>query len=158
MERVNDRTVVRFDDHGIHLVAHASSGDAWEQRIGWGQITRVGFRLGGGPAPGDMFLSTATQPDGYRIPLAADGGQALWDAILDRGLFNRALADQAFESPDAFFCSPRRTLDGAVQSFPLYSPRQLPSLDGAGMTLTHMSIRSTDCWLHRWSRRWTHTS
>jgi hypothetical protein len=127
---------VRFDEHAIHLVVHSPNQAAWEQQIAWEQITRICFRAGRWPTSGDMFLSTSEKPDGYLIPVDADGGKALWSEIRVRGLFSSAMAHEAVGVLDELFCSPRRTSNGVIQAFPLYSPRQLPDLDGEGMALT----------------------
>jgi ankyrin repeat protein len=127
---------VRFDEHAIHLVVHSPNQAAWEQQIAWEQITRICFRAGRWSTSGDMFLSTSEKPDGYLIPVDADGGKALWSEIRVRGLFSNAMAYEAVGAPDELFCSPRRTGNDVIQTFPLYSPRQLPDLDGAEIALT----------------------
>ena len=122
--------VVRFDQQAIHLLAHPPDTAAWEAQIAWAEITRVCFRAGRWPSSGDVFLSTSTTPDGYHIPLDADGSKAVWSAIRARGLFSSALVAQATGARDALLCSPRRTKDGHIQTFLLFSPHQLPDLEG----------------------------
>jgi len=128
--------VVRFDQQAIHLVVHPPDTAAWEEQIAWAEITRVCFRAGRWPLSGDLFLSTSATPDGYHIPVDADGGKAVWGEIRARGLFSAALAVQATGARDELFCSPRRARDGHIQTFPLYSPRQLPDLGGERLILT----------------------
>jgi hypothetical protein len=143
MDTIHEWFVVRFDEHAIHLVAHPPNEAAWEQQIAWEQITRICFRIGRWPASGDMFLSTSAKPDGYLIPIDADGGKALWSEIRVRGLFSNAMADEAVGVLDELFCSPRRTRNDVIQTFPLYSPRQLPDLDGERLGMARISaIRS----------------
>lgn len=136
MDAPQNWLVVRFDDHAIHIAAHPPDGSASEQRIAWDQVTRVCFRRGRWPAAGELFVSTGAKPDGYQIPLDPEGGTALWAEVRARGLFSEAMAREAAEAPEELLCSPRRPGDGATQRFPLYSPRQLPALDGAALTLT----------------------
>jgi ankyrin repeat protein len=136
MDTIHEWFVVRFDEQAIHLVVHPPNEAAWEQHIAWEQITRICFRTGRWPASGDMFLSSREKPDGYLIPIDADGGKALWSAIRVRGLFSNAMADEAVGVLGELFCSPRRTRNDVIQTFPLYSPRQLPDLDGERMALT----------------------
>jgi hypothetical protein len=136
MATIHEWFVARFDDHAIHLLVHPPNQAAWEQRIAWEQITRICFRTGRWPASGHMFLSTSEKPDGYLIPIDADGGKALWSEIRVRGLFSNAMAYEAVGVFDELFCSPRRTRNNLIQRFPLYSPRQLPDLDGESMALT----------------------
>jgi hypothetical protein len=136
MDTILDRFVVRFDQHAIHLLAHPPNEAAWEQQIAWEQITRVGFRAGRWPMSGDLFLSTSEMPDGYQIPIDADGGKALWSEIRARDLFSDTMTHEAAGATGKLFCSPRRTKNGVIQSFPLFSPRQLPDLDGEEMALT----------------------
>jgi len=136
MDTIHEWFVVHFDEHAIHLVVHPPEEAAWEQHIAWEQITRICFRTGRWPASGDLFLSTSEKPDGYLIPIDADGGKALWSAIRVRGLFSDAMADEAVGVLDELFCSPRRTRNDVIQTFPLYSPRQLPDLDGEGIALS----------------------
>ena len=135
MDTLSEWFVVRLDEHAIHLSVHPPEEAAWEQQIAWQQITRICFRAGRWPAAGDLFVSTSAKPDGYLIPIDADGGHALWSEIRARGLFSAAMADDAIRAPGELFCSPRRARDGVVQTFPLYSPRQLPDLGGERMAL-----------------------
>jgi ankyrin repeat protein len=135
MDTIHEWFVVRFDEHAIHLFVHPPDEAAWEQQIAWEQITRICLRTGRWPASGDLFVSTSEEPDGYLIPIDADGGKALWSEIRLRGLFSNAIADEASGAPDELFCSPRRTRNGVIQIFRLYSPRQLPDLDDERIAL-----------------------
>src|SRR5262245_15968712 len=136
MDTLYEWFVVRFDEQAIHLSVRPPAEAAWELQIAWEQIARICFRAGRWPASGDVYVSTNQKPDGYRIPIDADGGYALWSEIRTRGLFSEAMAYDAIDAPEELFCSPRRTSDGVIQIFPLYSPRQLPDLDGERMVLT----------------------
>lgn len=136
MNTIHEWFVVRFDAHAIHLFVHPPNEVAWEQQIAWEQITRICFRAARWPASGDLFLSTSEKPDGYQIPIDANGGKALWSEIRAKGLFSDAMADKAIREVDELFCSPRRTRNGEIQAFPLYSPHQLPDLDGEEMVFT----------------------
>ncbi len=136
MDTILEWFVVHFDEHTIHLFVHPPNEAAWEQHLAWEQITRICFRAGRWPTSGELFLSTSKTPDGYLVPIDADGGTALWSEIRGRGLFSNAIAEQAAGVPDELFCSPRRTKDGLIQTLPLYSPRQLPDLDGERLVLT----------------------
>lgn len=108
MDTIHEWFVVRFDEYAIHLFVHPPNEAAWEQHIAWEQIARICFRAGRWPASGDMFLCTNQKPDGYLIPIGADGGNTLWSEIRVRGLFSNAMADEVAETLEELFCSPRQ--------------------------------------------------
>lgn len=136
MDTVHDWFDVRFDEYSVYLFVHPPYEAACEHNLAWEQITRVCFKAGRWPASGDVYLSTSEKPDGYLIPIDANGGKALWSEIRARGLLSNTLVHEATGAPEELFCSPRRTSNGVIQTFPLYSPRQLPELDGEGIVLT----------------------
>lgn len=131
-----ERLSVRFDGDAINLRVEPPEGAAREEQIRWEHIVRVCFKSGGLDGLDEVHLFTEGRTGSYLIPTSADGGGSLWAEILRRNLFDALMAQEAAASPRReMFCSPLRTQE-AEEDFPLYSPRQLPDLEGDALTLT----------------------
>lgn len=133
MEDTRNQYTVRFDADAIFVEVQPPNGPHWQQSIRWGAITRVCFRANRLGLADEVFVCTAEQADGYRIPLDADGGESVWAAIRAQGLFDEQLASRATRMVADLVCSPRRNNAGIIQHLPLFSPHQLPDLDGNEM-------------------------
>lgn len=97
---------VCFDDARITLQVNPPSRPAWEAQIGWGRIIRVCFKAGGWDSPDEVYLFTDERPESYLIPMIAVGGDALWDEIIRRGLFDAGVAIEAASAIEGLFCWP----------------------------------------------------
>jgi hypothetical protein len=97
---------VRCDAAALYVHARPPGGQSWIVAIPWTDITRVGFEARGYAASDGIHLCTADRPSGFRVPIEAEGGQALWAELLHRGLFDAGLAVQALRAWQGFFWWP----------------------------------------------------
>ena len=106
MPPLRDWFRVRFDDRAIVPEAKPPFGTAWQETIPWGRIIRICFQAGDWFESDALFIFVDGRPESYAIPTEAAGGQALWQEILRRKLFDAELAIQAATATNELFCSP----------------------------------------------------
>jgi ankyrin repeat protein len=148
MSPSGERLSVSFDGDAISLRVEPPDGAAREEQIRWERIVRVCFKPGCLYESDEVHLFTEGRADGYLIPTKADGGGGLWGEILRRNLFDPMVAREAEASPrKEMFCSRLRTKE-AGEGFPLYSPRQLPELEGDALKLTWDQIEADSVITH----------
>lgn len=132
---------VSFDDSAIALQVNPPDGVAWKETIQWERIIRVCFKAGDWSESDEIYIFTDERAESYVIPTEADGGQALWCEILNRMLFDAEIAIEAATATNEIFCSPLKSTR-AAEAVVLYSPSQLPELDGDMLTLTWDQIEA----------------
>ncbi|MFX1368290.1 MAG: hypothetical protein ACFFAY_06820 [Promethearchaeota archaeon] len=83
---------MRFDDEFIEIHVHPPGGDEHRAKIRWDEIIRICFKPADFLDSDEVLIFDQRQKNSYLIPIDADGGFALWDEILRRGLFDAELA------------------------------------------------------------------
>lgn len=101
-----DWYVVTFDDAHIYRDVQPPGGESFADQIAWADIIRICFEATDPMLSDDLYLFTSQRDESYLIPLDGQGGAALWLAILERGLFDHALAIKAASSHAGLFCWP----------------------------------------------------
>jgi hypothetical protein len=97
---------VRFDDSVINLEVSPPNRPPWQAEISWGRIIRVCFKSGNWDTSDEVYIFTDERPESYLIPTEAGGGDALWDEIIRRKLFDAEMSIEAATSTDKLFCWP----------------------------------------------------
>ncbi|HJT77530.1 MAG TPA: hypothetical protein VJ739_10055 [Gemmataceae bacterium] len=120
---VRDWYKVRLSDSGIRLEVSPPNRQAWREEIAWADIVRVCFKAEDGLLSDGWYLFTKHRPESYAIPVRADGGEALLDALLKRGLFDAQLATRAASALSELFCWPPLDGEGAGQAAAADRPR-----------------------------------
>ena len=103
---VREWYTVEFDADNIRLKANPPGGQPWSQELRWADIDRVCFVAEDFTVSDGIYLFTNQRPESYAIPVEAQGGQRLWGEIIERGLFDAALAVHAATSTGGVFCWP----------------------------------------------------
>ncbi len=98
--------LVSFDNEFISLEVSPPNRSAWTAQIEWKRINRVCFKAGDLYNPDEIYIFTDERPESYLIPTEANGGDALWEEILKRNLFNAETAIEAATSTNKLFCCP----------------------------------------------------
>ena len=106
MAMLQEWFVVQFDEAAISLNVNPPGRPAWEARIPWGAIIRICFSAGDLENPDEIYIFTDERPESYLIPIEAGGGDALWDEIVRRKLFDPEVAIKAMSSIRKLFCCP----------------------------------------------------
>lgn len=101
-----DWYVVTFDDTHIYRNVQPPGGKDFADQLAWADITRVCFEATDFMVSDDLYLFTSQREESYLIPLDGQGGAELWLAILERGMFDHALAITAASSISGVFCWP----------------------------------------------------
>ena len=104
---------VNWNDDAVFLDVAPPGSEPWSASFRWANITRVCFKAEDPFASDGIYIFTTDRPESYAIPTEADGGAALWDEILRRGLFDAELAIRAAGSPEGLFCWPPTDSDEA---------------------------------------------
>ncbi len=89
---------VEFDDERVRVAAQPPKKLPFEFDIYWREIRRIVFVAEGLYWSDWVCIISRNRAESYDIPIEADGGLALWEEILRRGLFDRALAGEANRS------------------------------------------------------------
>ena len=97
---------VKFDDSAISLRVSPPERQSWDAQIKWERIIRVCFNAGDLDNPDEIYIFTDERPESYLIPTEANGGDALWDELVRRKLFDPELAIKAMSSTNKLFCCP----------------------------------------------------
>ncbi len=98
--------LVQFDDNTIQLKVNPPSKESWEAQIEWKRITRVCFNAGDLYTGDDIDIFTDERPESFLIPTEANGGDALWEEIIRRKLFDAEKAIEAVSSTNKLVCCP----------------------------------------------------
>jgi len=83
---------VTFDEASIYRDVKPPGKTGYNDQLDWSDIIRVGFQSSGVNFSDDLYIFTSERPESYLIPLDANGGDALWHEIIQRGYFDRKLA------------------------------------------------------------------
>lgn len=86
---------VTFDETGVLMRARPPDREAWEQGFTWASVTRVCFKAEPLGVSDGIYVFTDARPESYVVPIEARGATELWDAIIQRGLFDAGLAKKA---------------------------------------------------------------
>lgn len=98
---------VAFDDTHIHVRANPPKQQGFAYSFLWQDIHRVCFQDGGLSASDCLYIWVQGQEDSYMIPIEASGGDELFLALNQRGLFPDDLMRQAAASTDGgLYCYP----------------------------------------------------
>jgi hypothetical protein len=97
---------IQFDEATISLCVNPPNRSAWAAQISWDRIVRVCFNAGDLENPDEIYIFTDERPESYLIPIEASGGDALWDEIIHRKLFDAEVAIKAMSSINTLFCCP----------------------------------------------------
>lgn len=98
---------VTFDDTHVHLDVHPPGRPAWQDAFPWSAIVRVCFKDEGLYASDGLYIFTTLRPESFVVPTEADGGDALFVALSERGYFPDEVFRQAISSTDGgFYCWP----------------------------------------------------
>ena len=97
---------VEFDDAAIELSVNPPRKEAWSARIEWNKINRVCFKAGDLYNPDEIYIFTNERPESYLIPTEANGGNALWNEIIRRKLFDAEVAIKAAGAINELLCCP----------------------------------------------------
>ncbi|HET6434024.1 hypothetical protein [Dyella sp.] len=98
---------VTFDDTHVHLDVHPPGRPAWQDAFPWSAIVRVCFKDEGLYASDGLYIFTTLRPESFVVPTEADGGEALFAALFERGYFPDEVFRQAISSTDGgFYCWP----------------------------------------------------
>jgi hypothetical protein len=97
---------VRFDEMGIHRAAQPPGADPWADTLAWADIIRVCLEVEDFVSTEGLYLFSRHRPESYAIPMQADGGPELLQALIERGLFDAQLAIDAALAETGLFCWP----------------------------------------------------
>lgn len=97
---------VRFDESGITRDVRPPQQSAWQDAIAWPDIIRVCYMTKDFYESDEIYIFTRQRPESYLIPTEADGGQALFQELIRRRLFDAELAIKAMSTTDELFCWP----------------------------------------------------
>ena len=97
---------VEIDETTIRLQVNSPNRSSWKAEIKWERIIRVCFKAGDLYDPDVIFVFVDERPESYAIPMEAHGASALWNEIIQRQLFDAAVAIEAAKSTNKLFCCP----------------------------------------------------
>ena len=97
---------VRFDESGLTRDVRPPQNPAWQDEIAWQDISRVCFKTQEFYESDEIYIFTRQRAESYLIPTQAQGGQALFQELIRRGLFDAELAIQALSTTNELFCWP----------------------------------------------------
>ena len=103
---LNEWFFASFDDEAVYLEVRPPGAAVWNERIRWEKITRVCFKAGDFLESDEIYIFTDERPESRLIPVDANGGNALWNEILRRRLFDAELAVKAAVTEGEVFCTP----------------------------------------------------
>ncbi len=106
MSAIEEWFLVRFDEDAIKLQVSPPGRSVWEASIEWERIIRICFKAGDAFDCDEIYIFTDERPESYLIPTEANGGNALWNGILKRRLFDAETAIEAAISTNKLFCHP----------------------------------------------------
>lgn len=86
---------VTFDESGVLMRARPPEKEPWEQGFTWSSVTRVCYKPELPGVSDGIYVFTDARPESYVVPLEGRGGEALWNEIIRRGLFDARLAAEA---------------------------------------------------------------
>lgn len=109
---------VSFDGEHVVVVEQRRS-EVTEERFCWSSVRRVCFEDRG--LSSDVFyVFTSERPEAFMIPVEASGGNALWDALRQRGLFPEPVSAAAVRSTDGgLYCWPDEGAEDASANWPV---------------------------------------
>jgi hypothetical protein len=97
---------VRFDNEGVYRSAQPPEGEPWNDFLAWADIVRVCLEVEDFVETEGLYLFSRRRPESYAIPMQADGGPELLQALIERGLFDAQLAIDAAAAEAGLFCWP----------------------------------------------------
>jgi hypothetical protein len=97
---------VTFDDVGVHRAAQPPGREPWSDTLAWADIIRVCLEVEEFVSTEGLYLFSRQRPESYAIPMQADGGPELLQALIERGLFDAQLAIDAAAAESGLFCWP----------------------------------------------------
>ena len=96
---------VEFDETTIHMRC-AIGRKPWAQSVEWSDVVRVCFKPEPLGVSDGIYIWSSKRPESYAVPLDAAGGEALWNEIVKRRLFDSALAIDAMTMTVGAACWP----------------------------------------------------
>jgi len=98
---------VRYDKEYIYRKVEAPGKEPWSDSFKWDDIIRICFNATYCLCPDEYLFFTSERPESYLIPSEANGAFELWNAVLEKELFDSELAIKAATSVNGLFCWPR---------------------------------------------------
>lgn len=98
--------VVTWDDEYIYRDVSPPTGNSYQDKFCWADIERIGFEANYPPESDDLYFFTNQRPESYMIPTEAKNGGELWLLVIEKGLFDEALAKKAMASEAGLFFYP----------------------------------------------------
>ncbi|MGY5852687.1 MAG: hypothetical protein RTU92_03890 [Candidatus Thorarchaeota archaeon] len=92
MSELSDWFHVTINDEHIQLRVEPPGGKGYKASIAWKSIIRVCFIPGDFMTTDEIYIFVQERPESYVIPTEADGGLDVWNAIIEKGLFDAELA------------------------------------------------------------------
>jgi hypothetical protein len=97
---------VRFDAAGIYRSAQPPGAGAWADHVRWADIIRVCLEVEDFISTEALYIFTRERPESYAVPMQADGGPELLQALIEHGLFDAQMAIEAASAEAGLFCWP----------------------------------------------------
>jgi hypothetical protein len=97
---------VTWDSEAVSLDVAPPGSKPWKASFPWSSVSRVCFKGEGLGMSDGIYVFTRLRPESFVIPVESSGGQALWEEILRRRLFDAELAIQAAIAEEGLFCWP----------------------------------------------------
>jgi hypothetical protein len=97
---------VHFDENLVYREVTPPKGAGWSDQFAFMDIVRVCFLTQDLWAADELYIFTSGRAESYKIPTEADGGRALLDELVRRGLFPAELLIEAVTTEDQLFCYP----------------------------------------------------
>lgn len=94
MPPVSEWFHVELDDEKVTLDVRPPEAEGWTASFRWADIERVCFEGADLMGTDTVYVWVKGRPESYVIPAEGDG-QALWQEIIGRGLFDAQLAIEA---------------------------------------------------------------
>ena len=97
---------ISFDDEWIRLDVSPPNRQSWSQAFRWSDIERICFEAEAFLVSDGLYIFTQQHPESFHVPIEGNGGQAFWDEIIRRGLFNAEMAIEIATAPEGVRCWP----------------------------------------------------
>ena len=103
---------VRCDQTGFTRTAQPPGAEAWSDQVRWADIVRVCLEVEDFVTTEALYVFTNERPESFAIPMQADGGPELLQALIERGLFEAQMAIEAASAEAGLFCWPAEAPKG----------------------------------------------
>ena len=97
---------VWLDETHVYRSARPPGREAWNDHFVWAEVIRVCLQVEPFPTSNGIYVYTRARPESYVIPVEAEGGVELLKQLIQRKLFDAALAIEAASATEGLFCWP----------------------------------------------------